>query len=381
MLKYKKTIMPAVKIIVLLALPVSASVYYSFLSYKTDMIILPNTGNYMIYPYNDSYFQGNSRILGFVTGERSVSLEYRLDSSHNNYFPHAPYTPQVPYAGIVIESGKLRFLNLKGYDYIDIKVKDSGTHSILINLLNFDNKITKGRDVLSYVMMMYEFALNNTNEYYRLPLDYFQIPAFWYAYNNIHDHFSKYRDLSQILWLEIQSGLNAPFEGKAGFTISALSLRQDHPLLFIRIIAAIVLYEPACFFTIFLLQRKKAAAITIPYEKTAAPDRAGTEKSRIIDYLAAAYKEPDLSQSAMAGKLGIRPARIREILKASFKLGFKEYLNLVRISEAKRLLSSTDLSILEIAFTAGFNNVTHFNRTFRAGEGMTPGEFRRNAAR
>lgn len=58
----------------------------------------------------------------------------------------------------------------------------------------------------------------------------------------------------------------------------------------------------------------------------------------------------------------------------------KTYVNFlldIRIGNACKLLTkNTDLSIAEISYKSGFNNLTNFNRKFKAIKGMTPSAFR-----
>ncbi len=60
------------------------------------------------------------------------------------------------------------------------------------------------------------------------------------------------------------------------------------------------------------------------------------------------------------------------------KTGFtiREYINLRRLEYAKNLLSSSDASVLTISMKAGFQNVTYFNRIFKAHFHVTPTEYR-----
>ena len=55
---------------------------------------------------------------------------------------------------------------------------------------------------------------------------------------------------------------------------------------------------------------------------------------------------------------------------------FTEYLNQIRIQQAGKLLMETDLSISQIAFQVGFQNLSYFNRTFRKIGGSTPKAYR-----
>lgn len=56
---------------------------------------------------------------------------------------------------------------------------------------------------------------------------------------------------------------------------------------------------------------------------------------------------------------------------------FTEYLNFIRVLEAKKLLLTSDLNISEIAYQVGYSNVSSFNRAFKKINGITPGEFER----
>ncbi len=61
----------------------------------------------------------------------------------------------------------------------------------------------------------------------------------------------------------------------------------------------------------------------------------------------------------------------------------KTYINFlldIRIGNACKLLSKkTDLSIAEVSYKSGFNNLTNFNRKFKSIKGITPSEFRKRA--
>ena len=55
-----------------------------------------------------------------------------------------------------------------------------------------------------------------------------------------------------------------------------------------------------------------------------------------------------------------------------------QFLNELRIENAcKLLLGNTDFSIIQIAETSGFNNISNFNRHFKTYKKMSPSEFKR----
>jgi len=55
---------------------------------------------------------------------------------------------------------------------------------------------------------------------------------------------------------------------------------------------------------------------------------------------------------------------------------FRRYLEAQRLSYAQELLQQTDLSVLAVAFEAGFENGTTFHRTFRRTCGCSPQQWR-----
>src|SRR6266542_4089016 len=64
------------------------------------------------------------------------------------------------------------------------------------------------------------------------------------------------------------------------------------------------------------------------------------------------------------------------LFRNSTGVTFTEYLTRVRIERVKELLANPNLRISEIAFQAGFQSLTHFNRTFLKLTGESPTEFR-----
>jgi AraC-like DNA-binding protein len=55
---------------------------------------------------------------------------------------------------------------------------------------------------------------------------------------------------------------------------------------------------------------------------------------------------------------------------------FTQYVNDLRTDEACRLLTCGQSSVTSIAFLAGFENLSYFNRVFRRSKGMSPSAYR-----
>ena len=85
------------------------------------------------------------------------------------------------------------------------------------------------------------------------------------------------------------------------------------------------------------------------------------------------------SQSDVARQVRLSPAAFSRFFKRSVGKTYVSYLNELRIGRACRELIETDMNVTEIAFRAGFNNLSNFNRRFRRMKDLTPRAYRRLA--
>jgi AraC-like DNA-binding protein len=86
----------------------------------------------------------------------------------------------------------------------------------------------------------------------------------------------------------------------------------------------------------------------------------------------------DLSANSLAAHLGVTPRYVHLLFEAE-GISFNKFLVARRLERVYEMLFGTDYpgrTIAEIAFTAGFNDLSHFNRAFRRRFSMTPTEAR-----
>lgn len=84
-------------------------------------------------------------------------------------------------------------------------------------------------------------------------------------------------------------------------------------------------------------------------------------------------------QREIAKMARLSPAAFSHFFKRCVGKTYEEYVNELRISRACHALLETDAGITGIAFDAGFNNLSNFNRRFRKLKQMTPREYRNQA--
>lgn len=95
----------------------------------------------------------------------------------------------------------------------------------------------------------------------------------------------------------------------------------------------------------------------------------------ITMYLFEHYEE-DLNQKSTAQRFYISRSYLSKLFKAKTGRGFNEYLNKIRIEQAKNSLKTTSLPITEIAFSCGFNDSNYFSKIFKKSEGVSPLNYR-----
>ncbi len=101
---------------------------------------------------------------------------------------------------------------------------------------------------------------------------------------------------------------------------------------------------------------------------------------RAMAYMSQNYKLPlDIRGTARA--LGVNTYYLSHILNERLHMGFRAYLNALRIDRARRYLRMTSRPIEEIAAACGFANLRTFDRVFVERCGCTPRDFRKSVLR
>lgn len=95
-------------------------------------------------------------------------------------------------------------------------------------------------------------------------------------------------------------------------------------------------------------------------------------------WLNANASEP-ISLEATAGEAGLSPFHFLRVFKRVLGVTPHQYLVRCRLRRAARLLIQGERAITDIAFEAGFADLSNFIRTFRRVAGASPREFRRAA--
>ncbi|WP_438444220.1 response regulator transcription factor [Gorillibacterium sp. sgz5001074] len=92
------------------------------------------------------------------------------------------------------------------------------------------------------------------------------------------------------------------------------------------------------------------------------------------------FHDPDLTLESCARLLAVSPVYLSRVVKQELGTTFVGLVTGTRIKKAIQLLTSTDLSILEIAERVGYESQHYFSTAFKKVMGMSPNQYRKGSA-
>ncbi len=349
-------------------LPLLLIAAFSFWYYRAPLDILQHYDQFYMrvtldnsYPTPDQHNDPKTIVLQFdATGLR---YRYRLIDTLQSFSK----------VELIRKDGK--HFDLSAYDEIDIEAQASQGNCLPLEVVTQE---TLGKDLIERI---YIAAPEVTPERQNITVrvSALQSPRWWYGKQSISESALSKQDLSKVL--------------SVGFLNDKLFLKQDGSIVYDEVVIRRFRFVRSAFpvyvFSLVLiilcgllygllwwLKRKNQPPLIIPYHQVHIPDRDKKETEALIAYLQTHFRQQELTVTDVQTAIGIHERRISALLKKETNLNFKQYLNGLRLTEARDFLTSGELPVSEIAFKVGYSNVTHFNKVFKAEEGCSPTEYR-----
>ncbi|MCL6444065.1 MAG: AraC family transcriptional regulator [Alicyclobacillus sp.] len=95
----------------------------------------------------------------------------------------------------------------------------------------------------------------------------------------------------------------------------------------------------------------------------------------LLKYLQSNLAE-HLTVDDAAKKMNLSPSHFCRVFKRKVGMTLIQYINLLRVQQAEKLLGDSLLPISVIAHQVGYSSITHFERVFRKYKNVSPSEFR-----
>ncbi len=108
-------------------------------------------------------------------------------------------------------------------------------------------------------------------------------------------------------------------------------------------------------------------------ETTYDPNKELIEKAKEI--INNSYNKP-LNSKKIAQGLGVSSNHLARLFKHYYGMTISDYIVELRMEEAIRLLTHTDIEITEVALKAGVKSMSNFYKNFKERTGLTPKEYR-----
>ncbi|MDO4826062.1 MAG: AraC family transcriptional regulator [Bacteroidia bacterium] len=96
----------------------------------------------------------------------------------------------------------------------------------------------------------------------------------------------------------------------------------------------------------------------------------------VAEYLKDHYTSEEVNLTYLSRLAGMSPTALSRVFKQKKGITLSAYLIDLKLQNAARRLIDTDEKVADICKSCGFNNLSNFNRTFKARKGKTPKDYR-----
>lgn len=97
---------------------------------------------------------------------------------------------------------------------------------------------------------------------------------------------------------------------------------------------------------------------------------------KVTKFINENFQDENLNISIIAETYNMHPSYISKLFKAQTGEGILDYLNKVRIDEAKKILKRNNFNLESVSKMVGYSNIKTFTRSFTKIVGITPGKFK-----
>lgn len=123
-----------------------------------------------------------------------------------------------------------------------------------------------------------------------------------------------------------------------------------------------------CYLTQLLVHAARASETRFPHDAV----------TKVMEFLKVHYAEP-LCLETLSTLVGYTPQYLSSLFSDEVGMSIQIFLQRMRIEEACRLLSQTNLSVTEVAASVGYQDTRHFSKVFRRHQIISPREYRKTA--
>jgi len=350
------------RLIGILLLPVLLCTIVYFSIRKPTISFIGNN-NFVIDKFTDSNLKGSSESAVTIHGNK-IKVAYTL---HNGY--------AYPYAGMQIQRTKAELFSLDGYN-LNMTIEAVSDFRISIRFNQYLENYSTPNNPMSYLILLKTIGLKKGENRITIPTkDIDEIPDWWISKNQKKANDLKSISLKNTKNLWFISDYSTLLNQEVSFTIKELSLSYNYqPYMYTALVLCILYYS--ILGVLWKIKKGNIKYIFMPIEMTEVNEKVPKSQAEILAFIGSNYQNPDLRLLDVANHASLSEDATSNLLRQYCQKNFRQYLNQLRMEEAKRLLIETKLQIAEIAFKVGYNNIQHFNRVFKEYTDESPKNYR-----
>tara|TARA_B110000211_G_C14071199_1_gene550070 strand:- start:684 stop:1775 length:1092 start_codon:yes stop_codon:yes gene_type:complete len=334
--------------------------FQSFTVYPIDDLT-----DYEVGTYHET-MDSNWTIAKFDTLNKQIVFSYQLSKDKEE-----------PFAAFYFRDKNIdsSIVDVKNYDSFSIYLKADKAQKIPISF-RFQNdsliKLSKSYPEIS-VTKVVDYT---TEGVYTVKLDEFEIAAWWLRYHGIEKENIDLKSITQLKYLAIGSCQALEPGASDVIVIDQVKFFNDYTKLYIGLVVFLIVV----FIGLYILGTFQGSKKTIVVEQINIEnqeEKSAKQVAEIKNYIGQNFSNPDLNMYRLQKEFKYNATELRKVFKVHINDSFIGYLKAVRMAEVKRLLQvDSDLSISEIAYKCGYNDIPYFNRQFKSETGQTPKEFK-----
>lgn len=321
---------------------------------------------------------GGASSISVIDNIYSFDFEYHLIEDIK--FPHV--FAIVAFSGL--ENAR-NLVDLGRYSTATFAVKCSTRNVLEFYVHTFDQNVTDPRDFFSYRIAAAVFSCHEGWSEVEIDLKHLKVPRWWLDMEQVDISDQDYW-MDKVIAFSFVGSWQGPKSTPVRVKIAKLIL-HGRDWRYVWALAGFSVIVWIGFITWLFKQytaslvgdvekRLKKDRPLIAYQKLSIEPHRDKEKSQVLRFMAAEYRNPDMSLEFAVAALGINRTKINELLKDELGMTFGTYLNKLRLAEAARLLSRQEgANVAEIARLVGYINASYFNKLFKSEYGCTPGAF------
>ncbi len=254
----------------------------------------------------------------------------------------------------------------------EITVDTNQTTSCQISLSYFVNDYSipgKWQSLVTTTQPLYK----SKNAVHRVAIKDLYTPAWWFRENNLQRKNLPNIDYSQLANIDFSNGEDQ-LHGM-DHTIAIKSIRfVSKPLLSATLFSSLFIGY-SLFILLVLVLKKRFKSLPLIKQRPLS-NVADDEYNRVAEFMGENFHLKTLNAGLVAEKTGVSSAKLTVLLHTFRGQNYNQFINAIRLKEAKRLLRETDRNVSEISSEVGYAYVNSFNRVFKEAEGMAPLEYR-----